>query len=377
MPRPRLPHLYREKNRHGRFAWYVRIGRGPRFRLRASYGTPDFLSEYRDALEAATREGSKVVKIHTLEWAIGLYRNSSAWATLSPATRRQRENIFRDVIALSGEQPLQKINQQSIRAGRDRRAATPHAANNFLKTMRGFFAWAAEKSEGNLVKVDAAKGVKLLAGPNDSDGFHTWTQEEIERFETHWPIGTRERLALDLLLYTGLRRGDAVRVGRQHVRDGVITIRTEKHRVGKAGEEVNIPILPPLAASLAATDTGDLAFLVTAAGKPWVKESFGNWFRDACQKAGCPGSAHGLRKAGATRAAEQGATERQLMAIFGWSTGKMAQHYTRAADRKRLARDAAALLLPPTPFVLKNPAPSRVRHTRTSVSLLKIQENKE
>jgi integrase len=185
-----------------------------------------------------------------------------------------------------------------------------------------------------------------LAGPNDADGFHTWTQEELDRFEARWSIGTRQRLAFDVLLYTGLRRGDAVRVGRQHIRDGVITLRTEKHRMGKAGEQVSIPILPPLAASIAATPIGDLTYLVTEAGQPWVKESFGNWFRDACRAAGCPGSAHGLRKAGATRAAERGASERQLMAIFGWTTGKMAQHYTHSADRARLARDAAQLLLP-------------------------------
>ena len=72
------------------------------------------------------------------------------------------------------------------------------------------------------------------------NGFHTWTQEELDRFEAHWPTGTRERLAFDLLLYTGLRRGDAVRVGLQHVRDGVITIRTEKHRKGKAGELITV-----------------------------------------------------------------------------------------------------------------------------------------
>ena len=137
-----------------------------------------------------------------------------------------------------------------------------------------------------------------------------------------------------------------MRVGRQHLRDGVISIRTEKHARGKQGELIAIPILAPLAASLAATPTGDLTFLINERGQPWVKESFGNWFRDVCRLAKCPGSAHGLRKAGATRAAEKGASERQLMAIFGWTTGKMAQHYTRSADRARLARDAAQLLLP-------------------------------
>lgn len=108
---------------------------------------------------------------------------------------------------------------------------------------------------------------------------------------------------------------------------------------------MTIPIPEPLAASIAATKTGDLTYLVTPAGRPWVKESFGTWFREACRAARCPGSAHGLRKAGAIRAAERGA-KRQLTAIFGWSTGKMAQHYTRSADRAKLAHDGAQLLLP-------------------------------
>ena len=84
------------------------------------------------------------------------------------------------------------------------------------------------------VAVDPTSGIKLLHGPNDEIGHHTWTQDELDRFEAHWPVGTRERLAYDLLLYTGLRRGDAVRLGRQHVRDGLITIRTEAPE-GKAG----------------------------------------------------------------------------------------------------------------------------------------------
>jgi integrase len=342
MPRPRPPHLHREETRHGAVAWYVRKGHGRRIRIKAEYGTQAFWGEYRAALEGAPKP-SKAAKANTLAWALGRYRGSSAWAALANATRRQRENVFRNVIATAGAVPVKDITVETIRAGRERRAATPHAANNFLKAMRGFFGWAVDE---NLITVDPTKGVKLLAGANDADGFHAWTQEELDRFETRWPLGTRERLAFDLLLYTGLRRGDAVRLGRQHERDGVITIRTEKHRKGKPGELVSIPILPPLAASIAATQTGDLTYLVTEAGRPWVKESFGNWFKEACRRAGCPGSAHGLRKAGATRAAERGASERQLMAVFGWSTAKMAAHYTRNADRKRLAHDAAQLLLP-------------------------------
>jgi integrase len=131
----------------------------------------------------------------------------------------------------------------------------------------------------------------------------------VRRYEARWPHGTRERVAFDVLLYTGLRRGDAVRLGRPHVKNGAATIRTEK-----TGQVVTIPILPPLQSSLHPGPIGELTFIAGERGRPMKKASFGTWFRKACRKAGVPGSAHGLRKAGATRAADDGATEAQLEA---------------------------------------------------------------
>jgi integrase len=170
-------------------------------------------------------------------------------------------------------------------------------------------------------------------------GFHAWTEAEIDRFEARWPVGTRQRLAFTILLYTGLRRGDAAILGRQHVSDGVILMRAEK-----TGSPLAIPILPELARVIDATKTGDLTFVTTSAGRPMRKESFGNWFGEACDAAGVPGSAHGLRKAGAARAANNGATVAQLEAIFGWSGGRMASLYTKSADRARLAKEAIGKL---------------------------------
>ncbi len=138
------------------------------------------------------------------------------------------------------------------------------------------------------------------------------------------------------MLYTGLRRGDAVRLGRQHVSNGVASIRTEK-----TDTEVMLPILPALAATLAAGPCGDLNFIVGEAGKPLTKESFGNLFRKACRAAGVSDrSAHGLRKIAATRCAENGATLPQMNAIFGWTGARMALKYIEAANRKRLAAEA-------------------------------------
>lgn len=164
----------------------------------------------------------------------------------------------------------------------------------------------------------------------------------MSRYEARWPLGTKERVWLAVLLYTGLRRGDAVRLGRQHVRDGVATLRTEKSQ----GEvEVALPLLPPLLEALAAGPTSDLAFICGSTGKPMAKESFGNAFRDACNAAGVSKSAHGVRKIAAALAARNGATEAQLEALFGWRDRRISSLYTQSADRRRMSSDAIGKLL--------------------------------
>jgi integrase len=332
MPRPRPPHLHRQVTRHGKTVWYVRFGKGPRIRVRGDFATPDFDAEYQAACFGMPRGEKKGPTEGSLAWLIARYRETTAWGAHSLATRRQRENILRQIIETAGDQPFAKINAANITAGRDRRAATPAQARHFLDTVRGLFRWAVK---AGIVKSDPTTGVDDPPRPK-SEGFSPWTEDDVAAYEAHWPIGTRQRVWLDLLLYTGLRRGDAVRFGRQHVRNGIGTIKTEKN-----GTVVTLPILPILATTLAAGPCGDLTFIAGERGNPLAKESFGNLFRQACNAAGVfERSAHGLRKIAATRAAEAGATVAQLEAIFGWSGGRMASLYTRAADRRRLAMEA-------------------------------------
>jgi integrase len=334
MPRPRPPHLHREVTRHGKAVWYVRLDKGPRVRIRAEFGSAEFDAEYQAAISATPRSSARgSPAAGSLAWLMARYRETSGWASLSSATRRQRENIFEQIRASAGQQPLGKITAQAIVAGRDRRARTPDQARHFLDAMRGLFRWALA---AKLVKSDPTVGVENPPRKK-SDGFIPWSEEHVEAYERRWPIGTRQRVWLDVLLYTGLRRGDAVRFGRQHVKDGVGTIRTEKSGFTVA---VTLPILPVLARTLEAGPCGDLTFIAGERGQPLTKESFGNVFRDACRAAKVPGSAHGVRKIAATRAANNGATVAQLEAIFGWSGGTMASHYTRSADRQRLALEA-------------------------------------
>jgi integrase len=142
---------------------------------------------------------------------------------------------------------------------------------------------------------------------------------------------------------TGQRRSDVIRFGRQHVRGGKLTLTQYKGRNRKPTRLV-LPVLPALQQIIDASPCGDLTYLVTHLAQPYTDDSFGNCFRDRCIEAGVPGRAHGLRKAGSTTAANNGATAHQLMAIFGWRTLKMAEHYTRAADQQRLAEAAMHML---------------------------------
>lgn len=328
--RTRLPpFVYRERTRHGRFATYFRRGKGPRTRL-PEYGSEGFQDAYSAALTqgVSTPDPRRKARAGSLAWLVARYRESSSYLGLSMATRKQRDNIFKGVIETAGHESFTKVTKATINRGKEKRAATPAQARNFLDAMRGLFKWA---EQAEMVATNPTVGVENPPRPK-GDGFAPWNDSDVAAYEARWGAGTKERVWLHVLLYTGLRRGDAVRIGRQHVRNGVATIRTEK-----TGTEVDITILPPLAATLLVGPTGDLAFIAGAEGQPLTKETFGNYFREACNAAGVRKSAHGVRKLSATRVAEAGATVAELEAMFGWEGGSMASLYTKSANRKRLS----------------------------------------
>jgi integrase len=225
----------------------------------------------------------------------------------------------------------------------NRERQSENVAYNFLKVMRGIMRAAIDLG---LRDDDPTEGIR--ARPKDTGGYHTWTVDEVERFEARHPVGSKARRALALMLYLGVRRSDAVKLGRQHERliDGeeFIKFAPTKQRRGKAPKELTLAILPELRRELDAGPSGELCYLVTEFGRPFTAAGFGGWFARRCREAGVPGRAHGLRKAGATLAAEGGATVKQLMAIYGWATAKEAIHYTEKADNKRMAADAMPLI---------------------------------
>jgi len=346
-----LRYLKIEKDRHGNRRVYVRRN-GKKIRIREMQGTDEFFAAYRKAVERlAPEEAPKVTPgrqpfpTGSLGWLGTQYFASDEFQALDAQSRRNRRNILDACFAETsiskegrpvGFCPVHLLTSQTVKALRDIKAKEGRkgAANNRRKYLSSMFGWAIETTPP-LMKSNPARDVRRIK--YETEGFHTWTAEEFAQFEERHPLGTKAYLALALLLYTGTRRGDMVTLGRQHLRDGWLRFVPNKSR--KQTKTVVLsekPWLPILDAIVKASPTGDLTFLVTEYGKPFTAAGFGGWFRDRCDEAGLPQcSAHGLRKMGATRAAENGATEHQLMAIFDWRTPGQARIYIRKGEAEK------------------------------------------
>ena len=356
MARRLPPGCIEDRDRHGNIRIYFRAKGRAKVRIRGTPWTPEFMADYDAAKGEPVPTQRKGITPGTWRWlCVRYFAECADYLRLDARTKRVRRGIleatFDEPIAPGSAKffrdfPLSRMTADAIEVLRDRKLAFPEGANNRVKAIRGVFRWAIRKkgSDGKpLASHNPARDVPYLASNNPS-GYYTWSLDDVRQFEKRHPIGTKARLALALLLFTGQRRSDITRFGRQHVRGGKITFTQFKGRQYRP-QQLTLPILPVLQKIIKASPCGDMTFLVNDLNRPFTDAGFGNKFRVWCNQAGlrhC--TAHGLRKAGATIAANNGATAHQLMAMFGWSTLKMAEEYTRKADQEKLARSAMHMI---------------------------------
>lgn len=340
---------------HGGGRLYVRRA-GRRVRVEAEWGSPGFAAAYVEAMDALSRpEAAKGASRRqaappgSLGWLAAQYFGSPRFTKLDAKSQATRRGVIEECLREPRQRgstntvatfPLDKVSAALVMGLMDRKADLPGAANNRKKYLSAMFGWAVTARHLKSNPARDAERVSYASG-----GFEPWTLADVAQFEAAHAIGTKARLALALLLHTGARRGDVVTFGRQHVRDGVLRYVPGKTRY-KRHDAVKTPVSPELAATITASPCGDLTFLVTDYGKPFTHKGFGARFQKWCDDAGIVRgkSAHGLRKLRATLAAEAGATDRQLMAMFGWTTAGQATVYTKAADQERLAAEGSRLV---------------------------------
>jgi len=329
----RPPYVSMYRDRHGKVRWRFRKARMAETQTAALFDTADWWDWYFAALKGERRQiGAERTGPGTFDALIVAYYQSSGWKLLRPATQLAYRGEIERFRSAHGGKRVRDLKSAHIAKMMGLKADRPAAANNLLRVLRVLMGFA--RSRGWRTD-NPAEGVKKLL--YRSEGFHTWSDPEIARFEAHWSVGTRERLAFDLLLYTGQRSGDVRIMTAGQVRDGIISLRQQK-----TDELLEIPIHDALERSLRGCQSGQLVLVTTQLGKPFTAKGFGNWVSDAARQAGLPAgcSAHGLRKAAARRLAEAGCTAHQIAAITGHRSLKEVERYTRAADQ-RISAEAA------------------------------------
>jgi integrase len=320
--------------RDDRAYYYLRRRGFPRVRLPGLPWSPRFMAAYEAAMSGPRSAiGTGRIKPGSVAAVVAEYFDSQQFfGSKSRGTQRMRRGILERFRAAYGDRPFSLLPSEWIEALLD--AKPPHAARSWLVTLRSLCQFAVKRG---WLRTDPTRDIKQRS--IKGNGFHTWTEEEISQFEAHHPMGSKPRLALALLVYTAQRRSDVVRIGRQHVKDGVLTVKQQK-----TGVTLAIPVHPHLQAVLDATRSEHLTFLVTATGQPYGGNAFSEQFRNWCDAAGLPKRCkpHGLRKAACRRLAEHGCSANEIMSISGHTTIKEIVRYTVAADQARLARNAFA-----------------------------------
>jgi len=373
-------YLLNDPDRHGNDRLYFRqrvpgtMNKVRKVRLREKPDTPEFYEEFAAALAGRpyVKDGKAVksappprIVVNSLRWLVAEYkRRSLTYKSYDDSTKSVRSNILRAIC----EEPVDiddpskgQIGDLSFDIPEDKvillmeRKGTIEGANSWLKALRQLFKWASSVKP-KLVERNVAADISLFANPKKG-GHHTWTIEEIQQFARRHPPGTKAFLVLMLFLLTGQRISDVAKLGKQHIRrpehvseklraihPGRWLHFTQHKNRNKAPVTLTVPILPYLEKVLALSPVGDLTFIQTEFRKAHTTKGLGNWFGDQCVLAGVPGRAHGLRKAGATIAAENGATPHQLNAIFGWKTLAQAEIYTKKVEQQRLAGGAMHMI---------------------------------
>jgi integrase/recombinase XerD len=338
--RLKLKFLTGDVDRHGNAWFYVRVPGRPKVRIRGVPGSEEFMAAYAAAIEGKPKTLPRIAVRGSFRHLCQLYFASLDFRQLDPGTQRWRRQALETISKQYGEQPVGLMEGRHVRRIVEERADKPSAAKRRLRSLQALSKWAIVNNE---IERNPARDVVSVR--YRVKGHHTWTIDDVRQYEVRHPPGTQAHLAMSLLLYTACRREDAVPLGPQHIRNGRIGFVQAKNE-HRNPVRVDIPVHPDLAAAIeAAPSSGHLTFLVTAQGKPFASGGFGWWSRQRCNEAGLKHcSAHGLRKATASRLAERGATTHEIMAVTGHQTLEEIERYTKAAARAGLADAAMAKL---------------------------------
>lgn len=341
MKRRWLPQWVSEyRDRHGKPRYRFRRKGFAQYLFKHAPGSEGFRAEYKACLDGMAAEpiepGAGRAVPGSFDDLVNRYYRAPDFLDPSDRTREVYRGVIERWRTKYGKGKVRDLQARHVEAMMAEMLPHRTAANMLRKRLRALMDFAIRQGMATTNPVVATKPYKV-----ETEGFHTWSEDEIAAYEAQHAIGSKARLALDLMLWTGQRGGDARVMGPPNVRNKRLVVTQEK-----TGATVSLPILAPLASSIMATRSGALVFLLSEHGKPYSRKGFGNKFRQWCDEAGLPQcSAHGLRKAAARRFAEAGCSNQQIKSWTGHTTDSEVARYTAAADQQALSDDAGEMLM--------------------------------
>lgn len=330
MSKIRLPYVQAYRDCRGKVRHYVRRRRKPNVPLPGLPGSPEFMAAYQDAIASDGHAPPGRHKERTIGYLVARFYRSAAFTNLAPSSQKAYRLILDKFSREDGHRLVRDMPTAVAASIIEEIGATrPGMANLTAATLKRLFSYAVRmgmRPDNPFIGIDIYEGGEHRA----------WTDREIAAYETKWPIGTRQRVAFDLLLYTGQRVGDVAAMRRADVLSGSIPVRQEK-----TGAVLLLPVHPNLMRSARACAVDGPAPLNTF-GRPMTKRSIAAIVARAARSAGLPRDCktHGLRKAALTRLAQHGATTHEIRAVGGHKSLREVEHYTAAVDQSRLARSA-------------------------------------
>ena len=308
---------------------------------------PGFEAELKVITAGAAQIGERHIPRSVNDLVTRYYKSADFCAKGGDDDRRRRRGLIESFRAQFGNDMVADFTFEHIEAiliMRTEKRLLPNgrtiggqvAAMNLRKQLRRLFAYGRKLTWISVNPVDDADTV----GKTKLVGYHSWTEEEIAQYQAKHKLGTKARLALEIFLWTGQRRGDVRLFGPRHVINDRVGFRASKNQ-----HDHRMPLAPDLRRAIdAMPSVGITTYLVNELGKPFSKDGFGNKMREWCRAADLPHcSGHGLRKAIGRRMAESGATQKGIKAVGGWKKDDEVTIYTEAADNEMLANTAMGL----------------------------------
>ena len=270
----RLPHIHEFRDRYGKIRRYFRRKGYPRVALPGRPGSAEFMSTYNSAIEGTATLPPSRYGNGTIGALWTAYCRSAGFANLSDSSKRIYRQIISPLLENHGHRSVSGMKRDHARQIVEGIGLTaPAMANLTISVLRLLFSFAVDSGWRS---DNPCRGLKRYKGGE----FRSWTDEELARYEQRWPVGTRERLAYDLLLYTTQRGGDAVNMKRSDIADGILHLTQQK-----TGTKLFIPIHSALERSIRASPSNGIFILSDAVGRPIQRRTVTALIRRAAKQA--------------------------------------------------------------------------------------------